>query len=273
MSEKMDEGAGDSGLESKSLQVEEEARARREVLKSGFATFAQGYATPQGRGLPKPPIEKPRDPGQSLIALPSPSKDTIRCSSIFDCLARRESRRSYANEALSLEELSWLLWATQGVRKTVSEGKVVLRTSPSGGNRHPFETYLAVFNVAGLEEGLYRYLPLEAALVREARVPDLRDRLIAGANGQRNAGDCAVCFIWTAIPYRSEWRYLGEAAKLILQDSGHLCQNLYLAAEAIDCGTVALGAYDQQLMDGLLGLDGNDELVVYMAPLGRAEAR
>jgi SagB-type dehydrogenase family enzyme len=77
-----------------------------------------------------------------------------------------------------------------------------------------------------------------------------------------------VLFFWTAIPYRSEWRYAAASHKLIALDAGHLCQNLYLACEAIGAGTCAIGAYDQALCDELLGVDGVDELTVYAAPVG-----
>jgi SagB-type dehydrogenase family enzyme len=79
----------------------------------------------------------------------------------------------------------------------------------------------------------------------------------------------AVVFLWTAIPYRTEWRYTIVAPKLIAQESGHICQNLYLACEAIGAGTCAVGAYDQKKMDELLGVDGEDEFTIYVAPVGK----
>ena len=75
--------------------------------------------------------------------------------------------------------------------------------------------------------------------------------------------------MWTAVPYRTEWRYTIVSAKIIAQDSGHLCQNLYLACEALGLGTCAVGAYNQELADKLCGVDGNDEFVVYISPVGR----
>jgi len=78
-----------------------------------------------------------------------------------------------------------------------------------------------------------------------------------------------VVFIWTAVPYRTEWRYGPVSPKLVALDAGHACQNLYLAVEAIGAGTCAIGAYDQELSDAMCGVDGRDEFVVYMAPVGR----
>ena len=79
----------------------------------------------------------------------------------------------------------------------------------------------------------------------------------------------AVTFVWTAVPYRTEWRYSVAAAKLIALDAGHLCQNLYLACETIKCGTCAIGAYDQKKLNLFLGTDGIDEFPVYAAPVGK----
>ena len=81
----------------------------------------------------------------------------------------------------------------------------------------------------------------------------------------------AVVFVWTALPYRTEWRYTFLAPKIIAQDSGHVCQNLYLACEAIEAGTCAIGAYDQVAMDAALGVDGDEEFTVYVATVGKIE--
>jgi SagB-type dehydrogenase family enzyme len=83
------------------------------------------------------------------------------------------------------------------------------------------------------------------------------------------ARQSAVTFIWTAVPYRTEWRYGSVAPKFIAQDSGHVCQNLYLACEAIGAGTCAVSAYSQHGMDEYLGVDGATEFTVYCAPVGK----
>jgi len=88
-------------------------------------------------------------------------------------------------------------------------------------------------------------------------------------NNQAFVGDCAATFIWTAIPYRTEWRYTFISHKMIAQDAGHLCQNLYLACEAIGAGTCGIGAYNQAKLDALLGVDGKEEFAIYAAPVGK----
>ena len=123
--------------------------------------------------------------------------------------------------------------------------------------------------VSGLESGLYRYLPLEHKLVHLRSDPGLPEKVSEGSRGQAFVGQGAVVFIWTVIPYRAEWRYSVVAPKMIALDAGHLCQNLYLASEAIGAGTCAIGAYDQDKMDALLEVDGNEEFVIYAAPVGK----
>jgi SagB-type dehydrogenase family enzyme len=187
---------------------------------------------------------------------------------LVEAIKRRRSHRRYLEEALNLEELSFLLWATQGIRKVIPNIQASRRTVPSGGARHPFETYLLINRVSGLEVGLYRYLPLEHKLCSVDEDPDLA-RKIHVACLEQYVTNSAVVFVWAAIPYRTEWRYSVLAHKLIALDAGHVCQNLYLAAEAIGCGMCAIGAYDQEKLDRALGLDGTAEFAIYAATVGK----
>jgi SagB-type dehydrogenase family enzyme len=169
---------------------------------------------------------------------------------------------------LSLDELAFLLWSTQGVRQVVHEA-AVLRTVPSAGCRHPFETYLAIVRVEGLASGIYRYLPLDHSLVLVRAIESVSVQLVAATRGQGFSCQAAVTFIWTVIPARTEWRYAEASYKVIALDAGHVCQNLYLACEAVAAGTCAIAAYDQNLFDELLGVDGDEEFTIYVAPVGK----
>ena len=242
-------------------------RTLKYFLKDDIRQETDFRKTDQNMGVPAPPIEKPCPADAKKIPLTDPEAFKTGEISLETAIFKRESRRRFKNEALSIEELSFLLWSTQGVRKW--HQKYALRTVPSAGNRHALETYLAVFNVNSLEPGIYRYLPSQHQLVLESSPNYLKERMIDAALNQQFAGSGAVTFIWTTIPYRMEWRY-GEASyKVIALDAGHVCQNLYLACEAIGAGTCAIAAYDQPAADRLLNLDGDDEFVVYMAPVGK----
>jgi SagB-type dehydrogenase family enzyme len=250
------------------LDQKEKMQELREFLKDSRRKTFDFSKTDQSRGVRPPPVEKPIKMNQRVIELSRVGEWRIKGVEVEKAIGDRSSRRSYSNGSLTLNELSFLLWATQGV-KSGSGGERVFRVVPSAGCRHSFETYVVTLNVDGFEKGVYRYLPISHRLVEEYKEPSLRDRLIKGTLGQRFVGDASVVFVWTTIPYRMEWRYGEVAHKVIALDAGHVCQNLYLACEAIDAGTCAIGAYDQEEMDDLLGLDGVDEFTIYLAPVGK----
>ena len=245
--------------------------AHREFLKDSIRLRTDFSKSDQHKGVPMPPIEKPVPEGAALIELPKPDQWTgIPDIPLLKAIADRKSHRQFRDEALSIEELAFLLWITQGTRETGHE-KHVFRTVPSAGNRHAFETYLAVRNVTGLDTGFYRYLPREHALIFLFDEENLAEKVKEAVNGQAFAAAAAVTFIWTAIPYRMEWRYVEVSHKVIAVDAGHACQNLYLGCEAIDAGTCAIGAYHQEKMDQLLRVDGDEEFAVYIAPVGKKQ--
>lgn len=242
----------------------------RYFLKDAIRQQVDFSQTAQGRRLPAPPLQKPHAPDSVRISLPDGASALARLGrmSIGEAIARRESVRDYGEVALTVEELSALLWATQGVRKALGPA-CALRTVPSAGARHAFETYIAVIRVEGIPSGLYRFLPFDGQLVR-LRVDRRIGRQAATAClGQEFVADAAATFFWTAIPSRMEWRYGLAAHKVIAIDVGHVCQNLYLASTALGAGTCAIAAYDQAACDRLLGVDGDEEFTVYVAPVGK----
>jgi SagB-type dehydrogenase family enzyme len=226
------------------------------------------YLSPQSQAKAPPPIQKPASPDARIIKLPERDIWNIPSCDLQNAIANRQSHRKFNIDPLSLNELAFLLWATQGVRERINEA-AVLRTVPSAGCRHPFETYLAVQRMEGLDGGIYRYLPLDNTLLFERGVDNLPGHLTAATHGQRFAGQAAVTFFWTVIPERTEWRYAEASYKIIALDAGHVCQNLYLACEAVGAGTCAIAAYNQTLVDDLLGVDGNEEFSIYIAPVGK----
>ena len=261
----------------------ESTRAMLSFLKADRWGEWENQITDQRKGIKPPVNQKPFPQGATLIDLVSPGNLTLGQMPLIEAMRRRRSRRNYTDEPLNLEELSFLLWATQGVDQeetqsyrewlagvigwSVSDIPALMRTVPSGGACHPFETYLVVNRVQGLEPGIYRYLSVEHKLLFLEGGPAFETK--ASASLPPMLKRSAVVFLGTAIPYRTEWRYTIVAPKLIAQESGHICQNLYLACEAIGAGTCAVGAYDQKKMDELLGVDGEDEFTIYVAPVGK----
>ncbi len=241
----------------------------RSFLKDTIRQTVDFSQTDQNRRMAPPPVEKPYGPERKRIELPSiKTLKNIGHIDLLTAIAERESCRTYSQEPITLDELSFLLWATQGIKLKLDAGHA-LRTVPSAGCRHAFETYLSVLRVDGIEKGIYRYLPIEHQLLFEFGVDNLEGKITRAALGQSFPGDAAVTFIWTVIPYRMEWRYGLASHKVIALDAGHVCQNLYLACEAIGAGTCAIAAYDQEGMDSLLKIDGKEEFTIYLAPVGK----
>ena len=241
----------------------------RSFLKDSVRKTVDFSRTDQSMGVHPPPIEKGYAADAERIDLMPPDKfQALPSVDLRLAIANRKSRRQFSETPLTLEELSILLWATQGVREQSGAGHT-RRTVPSAGARHALETYVCVLNVEGLSRGFYRYLPLEHQLVVEYRDESAAEKIGWAAFQQNWMSSAATVFIWSAIPYRMEWRYGSAAHKVILLDAGHVCQNLYLACEAISAGTCAVAAYDQELMDQLLKIDGKDEFVIYLAAVGK----
>ena len=241
----------------------------REFLKDTLRLQIDFRQTGQNRGVAPPPVQKPAAAGQALITLPGEASFTaFHGTDLVEAIGRRRSHRRFRDLPLTLQELSFLLWATQGVREVISPGSA-LRTVPSAGCRHAFETYLLVSAVESLDGGVYRYLPLQHSLVFEHRIEGLPARLTQATLGQAFIATAPVTFAWTVLPCRMEWRYDLAAHRVIAMDAGHLCQNLYLACAAIDAGTCAIAAYHQAGMDELLLVDGDEEFTFYLAPVGK----
>ena len=242
--------------------------ALRALLKNDVRKDFDFSQVDQARGVPAPDVEKPVKAGQKVTVLPKPNEwKKVEKVELVESIRDRRSQRVFSKKSLTLEELSFLLWGTQGVARK-GEG-YTMRTVPSAGARHALETYLCVLDVEGLKAGVYRYLPTTHRIVEEFLDEKVASKIVPACMNQQFLGTAGVVFAWAAIPYRMEWRYGPISAKAILLDTGHVCQNLYLAVEAVSCGTCAIGAYDQEKVDALFKLNGEDEFIVYLAPVGK----
>ena len=248
---------------------------QREVMKGYTSADVVAESTDQQQGLPFPsPLKQTGN--TDMIRLPLDFERVLQKKNLFQILEERESCRVFREEKLTIRELSFLLWATQGIRSFAGkQNQVTYRNVPSAGSRHSFETYLFVSGVAGVEPGIYHYLPFGHQLELWERYPDYQEELTEALCGQKFAGTAPVTFVWSAIPYRMEWRYGLKAHKYIMIDAGHVCENLYLSCEVIGCGACAIGAYDQELLDELLGFasgpsgEPDNEFSVYVAAVGK----
>lgn len=222
----------------------------------------------QMKELPQPPLDKAVDAGKLVIDLPSPETLKIRNYDLLTAIVERKSMRKYSDAALTIDELTYLLWTTQGV-KQVTNRPATLRTVPSAGSRHCFETYLFVNRVEGLTPGIYRYKAIGHKLIVIDTTPGWGEKLTAACYKQPFVGSSAVTFFWAADAYRMQWRYGERGTRFMHLDAGHVCQNLYLAAEVIDAGVCAIAAFYDDEVNKLLGLDGENDFVVYVATVGK----
>jgi SagB-type dehydrogenase family enzyme len=225
----------------------------------------------QSQGVPIPPLELAFPPTAKLVDLPSPEDTHVPGIDLRTAIEQRRSLRKYAEQALSLSELSFLLWCTQGV-KHVTERPVTFRTVPSAGARHAFETFVLVNRVEGLTPGLYRYTALEHALLEVDLTPDIAERAAHACLEQNMVAQAAVSFFWVAVVERMKWRYGERGYRYLHLDAGHVCQNLCLAAEAIQSGACAIAAFDDDLLNQVVGADGEAMFAVYAAALGKKPA-
>jgi SagB-type dehydrogenase family enzyme len=198
------------------------------------------------------------------IQLPEPrfSKE----ASFWDTVLKRRSVRKYAPDAaLPLEVLSALLWATQGI--TAEAGDFHFRTVPSAGGLYPIETYVLAKSVEGIEQGIYHFRP-HAFDLEFIKPGDLSYDLAKAALGQDMVARAQATFIWTAVVERSKWKYRQRAYRYIYLDAGHIAQNLYLAGTASGLGICGIGALFDDAVNSLIGVDGVEETVLYMATAG-----
>ncbi|MEI6839997.1 MAG: SagB/ThcOx family dehydrogenase [Methanomicrobiales archaeon] len=222
----------------------------------------------QTKGRPAPLLEKPAQPDALIIPFPKPADITVNAQDLRTAIEQRRSTRHYVRDPLTLEELAYLCWCTQGIVE-VKSPYYTLRNVPSAGGRHALETWMLINRVSGIQPGLYRYLAFSHSLITIDTTSGISDAIMSACLGQAFVRSSAVSFIWSAVIYRMAWRYSERAYRLVHLDAGHACQNLYLAAEQIGCGTCAIGAFDDQQIADVLKIDGEEEFVVYCATVGR----
>lgn len=226
--------------------------------------------TPESNGAPQPAVQLEYDKTKPVHFLPKPHDIKVNQIDLRYAIENRKSIRSFSDKLLRLDELTWLLWTTQGVRDIqIRENKTrILRNVPSAGSLHPFETYLIVNKVEGLKPGVYRYLAISHELLEVKKANNLQETITIHCGSQSWVNNSAVTFLWTFVPNRAIWRHNWDAHKLFME-AGHICQNLYLAAEAVMCGVCAICVFDLDRFHKLLDIDGIDEILVYIATVGK----
>ena len=216
-----------------------------------------------GCGSPQPtvpPTATPEIVSGTEITLPAPKLSGE--VSLEETLHQRRSVRDYGDEALTLAQVSQLLWAAQGV--TAEWGG---RTAPSAGALYPLEVYAIVGNVEELAPGVYKYRPNGHALV-QLRDEDVRVELAEAALGQTCVKDGAIDIVISAVYERTTTKYGDRGVRYVHMEAGHAAQNICLQGTALGLGAVTVGAfYDDEVREVVDMLE--EEVPLYVIPVGR----
>ncbi len=184
---------------------------------------------------------------------------------LWTTIVKRRSVRNFKDHPLTKKNISQLLWATQGI--TRREMDFQFRASPSAGALYPVETYLVLNNVADVDPGIYHYAILTHNL-EQLQKGDFRLKIAKAALDQDMAFAAGAVFVWTALFARAKWKYEQRAYRYVYLDAGHIAQNCALAAVALGLGTCQIAALYDEEVNYLLGIDGEEESVLYMSVVG-----
>jgi SagB-type dehydrogenase family enzyme len=216
-----------------------------------------------------PPASLKSYPGRLHIDLP---ESPTRRSRFAKILADRRTWRQFGERPVTIDALSSLLRSTFGVQRWVdlaSLGRVMLRSSPSGGARHPIEAYLVVRKVSGLASGTYHYNPDRGNLVRLRARPITERTVSRMLGGQTWYGKASALVVLTAVFARTAWVYRSARAyRAVLLEAGHFCQTFCLAATESRLAPFCTGAFSEAAIESALRVDGIEESVMYVAGVG-----
>ena len=234
------------------------ARARGLPIGDAFQQATKYHRERSQRAGPGP-----AKPAKGTLELPSPKTDDGM--GLWEAIAGRRSVRDFARKPISQAQLAQLLWAAQGI--TGGRRGLAFRAAPSAGACYPLDTWLVVNRVEGIEPGLYRYDVANARL-EAVRRGDLSRTIASACLDQDMAATAAVVFVWVAVPMRAKQRYRERAYRYIYLDAGHIGENLHLAAVALGLGCCAIGAFLDDEVNEILGVDGASETAVYLSVVG-----
>ncbi|MEJ2671040.1 MAG: SagB/ThcOx family dehydrogenase [Deltaproteobacteria bacterium] len=242
------------------MNFEETGISRRYLKETRYGRRTMAAKT---LAYPRAPLYKEYpDAAQRLSLDPDSGR---RGADLWDCLGHRRSRREYLDRPLTQDELAALLWATQGITGTM--GGYHFRAAPSAGALYPVETYVAVHRVDGVTPGIWHFQVLDFVLELVA-AGDYRQTLVNAGLAQSFLGTAGAVFIWTGVLNRARWKYRERAVRYLFADAGHICQNLMLAATALNLGVCPVGAFFDEEVERLVGVDEAEEVALYLASVG-----
>lgn len=216
-------------------------------------------------GHPAPPPFKPVRGAGVALPVSHPSGE------FADVLLARRTWRGFGRTPVTRRQLGTLLTLTFGARmegRTRANARVVFKTSPSAGARHPTEAYVLAVNVRGLARGLYHFSPDTGRLhVIKRGASD--DTVVEYLSGQWWYRGAAALVLMTSVLPRVWWHYPHPRAyRSVLLDAGHVCQTFCLVATWLKLAPFCTQAMADSRIERDLGVDGIDEVLVYAAGVG-----
>ncbi|MFW5889689.1 MAG: SagB/ThcOx family dehydrogenase [Bacillota bacterium] len=243
--------------------MKDRIKSNRQAIKAKWKDLYEiKTAKKKSQAKPKPFIEP--DENTKIIKLDK-NFSKIKQKTLTECIASRRSLRTYSEEKMSFLEFSYLLWETSRVEHI--KDSIIYKTIPTAGATNSGETYVYVNKVEEIKKGIYLYMQNEHKLALINQSKDIEKEVNQAI--LRQLRDAHAVFFFTAVAPRVEYKYDFVGPKLIALEAGHACQNLSLAAEVIDGGACAIAAYDQDKIDELLKIDGEDHFTVYCATVGK----
>lgn len=233
-----------------------------------FLTIRMVNSSPDIRRVISRPA--PRCAGMPAVDLPAPAG--LETASLADALRGRRSRRDMTGEPIGLDQVAAMLYAAGGVvthlHDVVDGTTWGLRTVPSGGGLFPVEIYCCVFAVDGIAPGVYGYLPAEHQLAA-LYTGSVREQIEEALSLPEVVATAAACIVLSAVPRRTSFKYGERGYRFELLECGHACQNLLLAAAALDLAAVPVGGFLDDALNRVLRVDGLAEHALYAVPVGR----
>ena len=238
-----------------------------------FIKIQNNVKTDQTKNIQPPPFENICK--GEMIELHFDIDHELNNVSYIELLDKRRSVRVFDEKnTMTQTQLAFILWSAQGIQKI--NGNMSFRPVPSGGALHSFELYFIVRSVEGLKQGIYRYVPsahigkkrVAIEFISEINDCDIKISEILLNFPPKNA---SVILILSCVSYRKEWRYGYLAHRPMLIDLGHIGQNIMISASAAGLGSCCYAAYDQDLCDKMLCIDGKEEFTVYVCTVGTIE--
>jgi len=207
------------------------------------------------------PLYKGYDGASKTKLLPPAPSD----ATLTDAVNRRKSVRSFSDQPMSLSVLSRLLLTADGI--THARSGFAMRSAPSGGALYPIDIYVIASNVESLPNGLYHFQVSDSSL-EQVMAGEYEEQVHIASNEQSAVGSSPVTFILTARFERSTVKYSDRGYRYTYMEAGSICQNIYLQATALGLGTVAVGAFNDDALNELLGIEGTREAALMIMPVG-----